>query len=125
MSVLELGPGHAEPRIILDRDKGIFELSGKSFPEDVREFYNPVLSWIDEYIKVPNALTIFDFRLTFFNTSSHKILLAIFFRLETILQIDKKVIIKWYYPKGDDELLEAGKEFSEQFEIPFEFVVIN
>ena len=68
------------PHVILDPDNEIFEISGRSLPEDVTAFYEPVLTWLDEYAQNPNSKTVFTFRLVYFNTASSKLLLDILMR---------------------------------------------
>jgi hypothetical protein len=108
------------PAVILDADSNKFELSGRSLPEDVSAFYAPILSWIDNYASSPNVKTIFDFKLSYFNTASSKIILDIMLKLEEMHQDGKEVLINWYYPSDDEDMLEAGEEYSEIVEIPFE-----
>ena len=50
------------PTVILDAENDIFEISGRSLPEDVTAFYDPILNWLDEYAGSPNAKTAFNFR---------------------------------------------------------------
>jgi len=122
MKVLKIEPGEGEPKVILDKENGIFEFSGKSFPEDVREFYNPILEWFEEYSKSTNPSTVVDFKLSYFNTASSKMLLDIFYKLEAIAQEDKEVKIRWYHLEDDDDMFEAGEEYSEMIDVPFEFI---
>src|SRR5688572_31551773 len=72
MEILNLEGTADTPKIILDKGNGIFEISGRSLPEDSVEFYGPVLEWISNYAKAPNATTHFSFKLEYFNTSSSK-----------------------------------------------------
>jgi len=37
------------PRIVLDPEEKKFEFSGESRPENVRNFYLPVLEWLEKY----------------------------------------------------------------------------
>ena len=39
----------SSPRVILDPDKRVFEISGESRPPDVGSFYGEILSWLDDY----------------------------------------------------------------------------
>lgn len=105
------------PVVILNKDKEVFEISGRSLPEDVLQFYEPVMEWINVYAKDPNPITAFTFKLDYFNTASSKVLLDMLNRLKEI----KGALIVWYYYADDEEILEAGKEFSEQVDITFEF----
>jgi hypothetical protein len=53
MNILEISPTDDSPEINFNPDSGIFELKGKSLPEDVSSFYNPVIEWLEEYAKNP------------------------------------------------------------------------
>lgn len=110
------------PSIHFDKATGKFELSGKSLPEDVRTFYAPVFSWIAEYSKAPNAESVFVFNMVYFNTASSKIILDILLRLEEIHNAGKKIAIAWKFDSDDEDMKEAGEEYSEIVEIPFQFL---
>ena len=55
---------------VMDKEKNIFEISGKSLPEDVVDFYQPLLDWLNKYRSTPNPKTEFTFKLMYFNTAS-------------------------------------------------------
>jgi hypothetical protein len=44
MKILSYQPQGYLPGIILDKESGKFEISGKTCPEDAIEFYDPVLN---------------------------------------------------------------------------------
>ncbi len=110
------------PHIILDPDNDFFEISGRSLPEDVTSFYEPVLTWLDEYAQNPNKKTVFTFKLVYFNTASSKLLLDILMKLEHMHEDGKSVLIKWYYPEDDEDMQEAGEEYADIVDVPFEQV---
>jgi hypothetical protein len=122
MQLLNYEPAEYLPGIILDKDSGKFEISGKTCPEDAVAFYDPVFDWLDEYSQDPLEDTVFDFRLTYFNTVSSKIIMMIMMRLEEINEEGNKVKIRWFYPEDDEDLEEAGDDFSSMLEIEFEMV---
>ncbi len=117
MEVLNLEGTEDTPKIFLDKGNGIFEISGRSLPEDSAEFYQPVLDWIEEYSAEAHPTTEFVFKLEYFNTASSKLILDVLMALE---DIDGMKII-WYFDEDDEDMEEAGEEFSELVEIPFEF----
>lgn len=117
MEILNLEGTEDTPKIILDKKNGIFEISGRSLPEDSAEFYKPVLEWIGAYAGDPNPSTDFTFKLEYFNTASSKLILDVLSALEDI----KGMKIMWYFHDDDEDMEEAGEEFSELVEIPFEF----
>jgi len=107
------------PKVIFNREEGLFEMSGKSLPEDVTIFYNPILTWLDGYALDPNAKTKFAFKMDYFNTASSKLILDILLKLEEINQKSGGIEIVWYYREGDEDIEESGDEYSELVEIPF------
>jgi len=117
MQIINLEGTEDTPKIILDKTNGIYEISGRSLPEDSAEFYRPVLEWLEEYTKKPNPSTEFAFKLEYFNTASSKLILDILSKLEAI----SGTTIIWYFHEDDEDMEEAGTEFSELVEIPFEF----
>ncbi len=117
MNVLCLEGTEDTPKIVLDKHNGIFEISGRSLPEDAAEFYLPVLNWLDEYSEAKNEVTNFTFKLEYFNTSSSKLILDILSKLETI----DGAQVTWYFHEDDEDMEEAGEEFSELVDLQFEF----
>ncbi|HEX8515600.1 MAG TPA: DUF1987 domain-containing protein [Bacteroidia bacterium] len=107
------------PDIILDKENGIFEIKGISLPENGKEFYQPVLDFLSEYIQAPNEITHFVFNLRFFNISSSKMLLFILYRLKELHNSGQRVLVTWCY--DDEDILEAGKDFEHMVHIPFQF----
>jgi len=110
------------PTVILDSDNDVFEISGRSLPEDVTAFYEPILNWLEDYANSPNAKTVFTFKLVYFNTASSKLLLDILMKLEQMHEDGKEVLIRWFYPEDDEDMQEAGEEYADIVDIPFEQV---
>lgn len=125
MNVISIKGTDDTPNVILDKDKGLFEISGRSLPEDVNMFYEQILDWIDEYAQSPNDRTEFNFKLEYFNTASSKVILDILLKFEEIVENGKEVIIKWHYHEDEEDMLEAGEEYADIVEIPFDYVVYN
>lgn len=110
------------PTVTLDSANDIFEISGRSLPEDVTAFYSPILAWLDEYVGNPRPKTVFSFKLVYFNTASSKLLLDILLKLEEVHDGGHEVLVKWFFPDDDEDMEEAGKEYAEIVSIPFEHV---
>ncbi len=122
METIKIQGTEDTPKIILDAENEIMEISGRSLPEDVAVFYEPVLNWLKEYGENPNEHTIFHFRLTYFNTASSKLLLDILMILEELKEKGNDVLIKWHYPEEDEDMEEAGDEYADIVDVPFEKV---
>jgi hypothetical protein len=104
------------PTVILNPGENKFSISGRSLPEDVTTFYQPVINWLNEYRKSAFPLS-FETKLEYFNTASSKLILDIFMQLEEIKQETGAAIeIKWFYDSNDEDMLEAGEEYKELVE---------
>ncbi|HKL37648.1 MAG TPA: DUF1987 domain-containing protein [Bacteroidales bacterium] len=122
MEIMKIKGTDDTPSVVLDKDSEIFEISGRSLPEDVTTFYEPILNWLDEYAEKPNSKTVFTFKLVYFNTASSKLLLDILMKLEEMYENGNDILIKWYYPEDDEDMEEAGEEYADIVDIPFEQV---
>jgi hypothetical protein len=120
METIKIAGTEDTPKVILDPENNAFEISGRSLPEDVASFYNPVLNWLEEYIENPKDKTEFNFKLVYFNTASSKLLLDILMKLESLHEKGNEVLVKWHYPEDDEDMEEAGEEYSDIVDVPFE-----
>jgi hypothetical protein len=122
MNSIKLEGKEDTPRIILDPTNDIFEISGRSLPEDAALFYEPIIEWLRRYSETAKTEISFHFKLNYFNTASSKLLLDLLMILEEMANNGTKVFIKWFYDEEDEDMLEAGEEYAELVEIPFELV---
>lgn len=108
------------PKVFFDKTKGVFEISGRSLPENAIKFYTPVLKWLEDYVAAPNATTCFDFKLDYFNSASTKKIYEIVSLLELLVETKTEVVIRWYYSKDDELIKSKGLEMKEMADVPFE-----
>lgn len=103
------------PDIILDAQKGAIKMSGKSYPENTFEFYEPIMKWMEEYFTQPQSKTTIELEIIYFNSSSSKLFFDFFDLVEE--NKDKSDIeIKWIYDEENESAMEAGEDFQEDFE---------
>lgn len=112
------------PRVLLDQQNELFEISGCSFPEDGTRFYSDVINWITDYIKEPCEETKFFFNLDYFNSTSVKQLLEILLKLEEITVSGKKIQVIWSYKKEDEMMAAKGEEIRNMVNLPFELMPV-
>ncbi|WP_027000910.1 DUF1987 domain-containing protein [Eisenibacter elegans] len=99
------------PNVSLNAQTGTCEISGESYLEDTSEFYNGIINWIEQYtIEVKGALT-FNFKLTYFNTSSSRSILDVLRTLKKYQDQGGGVTINWYYPEDDDSIAEEAEDY--------------
>lgn len=115
------------PKLSFDGERGDFEISGRSIPENSIEFYKPLLDWLDEYTErtTANSEISMVVKLEYFNTSSSKCLVEIFRRLEKLHKNGNKTKIEWYFDEEDEDMQESGEDFKEIIKLPIEMVMIK
>ena len=110
------------PTVNFNGTEGVFEIGGKSNPENAVAFYKKLFEWIDEYVKTPAAMTNVNIRLEYFNTSSSKCLLTILKKIEAMHESGHDAAINWYCEKGDVDMLEAAKDYESLIKAPFKII---
>lgn len=117
------------PKVFLDAEKEILEISGESRPPDVSAFFTDILHWFDEYAhtliksKADSEAIAFDLDFGYFNSSSAKYILELCKKIAKVRSGGKIINVRWHYEEDDTDMLEAGREMSRMAKFPFEFVV--
>ena len=112
------------PNIILDKENNLFEFSGPSLPEDAIDFYAPIIEWLDDYLENPNEKTEVIFKIDYYNTASSKVIFEILKKFGGLYLSGKDVEIHWYYPEDDEDMMEAGEDFSSIVTAPFKLISV-
>ncbi len=120
MEALKRDQTEDTPYISFDPESNIFEISGRSLPEDASKFYDSVHEWLNTYVAKPNESTELSMKLDYFNSASARKIVEVLFILEKIQELNKEVKVLWYFNE-DDEVMEArGEEIKSVVELPFE-----
>lgn len=122
MQMLSIDAKDDTPMVMLDSGNQVFEITGKSLPEDVLEFYQPIYDWLEEYVKTPNDVTVFKLKIDYFNSASHKVINEILEILTEIKVVGKLIKIQWLYLEDDEDMFETGQDFADLTGLDFEYV---
>jgi hypothetical protein len=125
MEQLVLQPSAHTPSVSLNPTTGICEFKGRSTPENSVEYYEPIYKWLDAYVQSPNATTVVNLQFEYFNTSSSKCILDVLKKFVKIHNAGNEVKINWFYEEEDDDMKEAGEDYSDILDIPFEIQSIG
>ena len=120
MDIIKIQGTDDTPSVVLDVENEVYQLSGRSLPEDVGAFYDPILDWLDDFAENGPSKMVFGFKLEYFNTASSKLLLDILLKLEEMFENGKEIMVKWYFPEDDEDMEEAGEEYADIVDVPFE-----
>lgn len=111
------------PAINFDAKSGKLLIHGYSLPENSFEFYEPIIHWLDKYIDAPNKKTEFDFRLVILNTSSSKMFMDIFRKINHLVDLNNsEVSVVWYYEIDDEDIHEIALQYQEICKAKFDII---
>lgn len=99
------------PEVNLNASNGQCQISGESYLEDTDEFYNNIINWLEAYINEVKKPLTFDFRLTYFNTSSSRSILNVLRVLKKYEDKGGSVTVNWYYPEDDESIAEEAEDY--------------
>jgi len=119
MEPLIIASTDTTPDVYFDCNKGIMEIKGASYDEDSTEFYHRVIEWVDNYEKEPNSTVVLNFHLKYLNSSSTYSLYELLKRFSEFKAKGVHVTVNWFHNEEDEDIREAGEEYSELLEMKF------
>lgn len=124
MKSLFISEKYYTPQISFDIESSLFEIIGESFSEYSMDFYEPILHWLETYTQQHSQTIIFNFKVSYFNTSSSRRFYEILKTLDNYHKSTKGyVMVNWYASPDDLDMIESGEDFKEDFDMPFEIVL--
>ena len=103
------------PYILIDEEKSYMRLEGRSFHENVVEFFRDVNNWLDAYLESDFGSFTFDFEMNYFNSSTSKLLHNMLTKMDTYASDKKKVVVNWITTEDNDIIIECGEDFQDDF----------
>ncbi|MCF8006937.1 MAG: DUF1987 domain-containing protein [Methylovulum sp.] len=105
------------PEIDFKFSSNTLEMSGEAYPENGVEFFLPVLKQLQAYLKSLTGDSVeFNFKLTYFNSVSTKILYSLFELLNEYAKSNPdSVKLNWFHDEDDDTILSFGLDIQEDF----------
>jgi hypothetical protein len=103
------------PEIHADFASRTLSIRGEAYPENAAQFYAPLFTWLEDYLAQPGQLvTTVTIELVYFNSSSSRVLLDLFNRLERAAAQGHQVVVRWRCHQENDMIIEYGEEFAEE-----------
>lgn len=125
MEKIFIEPSRVTPLINFDPDEGILEMRGRSSPENAIQFYQKIIQNLDLYAVSDQGDFTANFAFEYFNTSSSKCLFDVFKRLVRIKDSGKDLVVNWFYEEDDEDMMEAGEDYSDLLDLEFNFIEIE
>lgn len=100
--------------------EGVFNMIGVSVPDNAKDFYDPILKWVDEYVKErPNKNLLININLDYFSIQSASLLLRILKLFDKL----NNVKVNWYFDDADTE--EIGRDLAGMVKMEFNYIKIT
>ncbi len=115
MNNLDILATSQTPAVHFNEETQTLSLVGECYPENISKFSSPIFSWLHDYLEhLGEQVFTINIELIYFNSSSSKMLLDLFDRLETeVNEQQKKIVVNWIYDPENESALEYGEEFKE------------
>lgn len=124
MDTFKIEPTEDTPQVTFDPSNGVYEIVGRSYPENAREFYQPVIEWLEEFRDTANRSINLVVAIDYFNSSSVKQVFTLLYIVEDIMETGKDAKVTWKYRAGDELMQQKGLEFNKFLQVPVELVEI-
>ena len=86
MNVFNCKATETTPLVTLNHENGELTIEGNAIPDNAEEFFDPILTWLEEYTKNTTVKTTLNLKLHYFNVSSSKRILFIFYKLNELIK---------------------------------------
>ena len=112
------------PEVVISPE-GIIKIKGRALMLNNTEIPELMLNGFEEYLSDPPETTDVIIALEYLNSFSVTIIVSILEKIAHCILLPKKIVIRWYYEKDDENMLELGRYISEICDIPIKFVINN
>lgn len=102
------------------KHSGTIELRGNSFLENTREFYEPLIEWLQAYVIEPADKTTVNFDFEYYNTSSQLWIFRVVEVLLDLVKVEKNIKFNWFFT--EEEVEEAGMDLASLLGIEMNFI---
>lgn len=109
------------PEITLDPESLTFKFWGKSFPENSRKFYQPVLEWLENYSPGAGTRIEIGFYFSYLSSSSVIAVLEVLRRIAVWKKNGAVLTVNWNYDEDDEEIKRIGDDYMKILDLPFNF----
>ena len=110
------------PEINFNPSTGVLKITGRAYSNDIYQFYNGFIVWVDQYLMNPKEKTTIEIQIEYCNTIFNKLLIKLFEKSKTVLEKNKQLVIVWRYEKGDKESADEANYISKLIGIQIEKV---
>lgn len=117
MNQLYIAASPSSPEVDFRFDERRLSLKGEAYPENAALFWGEIISAVRSFLEEDQTqapITV-DVALSYFNSSSTKMLFSLFDTLDEHAADGTPVVLNWFHDEEDDTIYEFGQELCEDF----------
>ena len=114
--ILEREKTTTTPYVLIDEEKKYMKFEGKSYLEDVIDFFQDINDWLEKYLSGENIELTFDCAMKYFNSSTTKIIYNMLRSMDKSAGSGAKITVNWIVGEANDMMIECGEDFEEEME---------
>jgi len=108
--------------LAVDISYGILNFTGRSILTDPKVFFEPILNWVNKYIKEPAEETVVNIKLEYIDTASTQSLYQLLRQLNNVRSKELVLMVNWYIEDADPEMKELGEMIEQRLGIEFQYI---
>jgi len=112
---LEREKTDSTPFVLIDEENGLMRFEGESYHENIFEFFKEIRDWLSDYLKTDFTALTFDCELTYFNSSTVKVLLGMLMEMDSCDNCTS-ITVNWITTEDNMIIIECGEDFEEDVE---------
>jgi SiaC family regulatory phosphoprotein len=114
------------PAINFNAETSLLSIIGRSIPEHPVKFYEPLETWIKNFINTSPSEINFLVHLDYLNTHSTECLLLLLKKIEHYKNnSDCKVKVNWHFDEDDEDMESLGQDLDSIVQLSFQYKEIE
>jgi hypothetical protein len=110
------------PKVLFDPTKKRYEISGKSFPENSKTFYEPVFEWISELSTTDADKMQLSLMFDYISSSSVITIKQLLSKVKALSDKGASIDVLWHYDVADPDIRDIGEEYKKLVGINIQFI---
>jgi len=119
--------GRNTPMIDFDPDMGMFEITGKSYPENAERFFRAPLMWLNEYCDSgePRDIEV-QLKFEFISSASVIGVLQMLKEMDRMKEKGFSIKVRWFMQDDDDDIKFTGEDLESLCgQLVFEYITVE
>ena len=108
------------PLVLLDRERSVLKIEGRSYPEEGMDFFDPIILRFKTLQNSESPIGTVHIRLEYYNSATSKALADLFQGLMSAKRAGHDTTVIWEYEEEDDGIQEDIDMFVDTFDLNFD-----